>query len=73
MHCVGDCHVGWTFKVMWLKWCKSGICRSGCDAACLDFIVDHDGILRVRRWVFVCSVGGHRVISFLGLELISSP
>jgi hypothetical protein len=34
----------------------------------LDFIVDYDGILRVRGLVFVFSVGNHGVISFWVLD-----
>jgi hypothetical protein len=47
---------------------KIVICRGECDASWLDFIVDYDGILRVRGRVFVFSVGDHRVISFWGLN-----
>ena len=43
---------------------KIVICRGECDTSWLDFIVDYDGNLGVRGWVFVFSVGNHRVISF---------
>jgi urocanate hydratase len=43
---------------------KIVICRGECDVSWLNLSGDYDGILRVREWVFVFSVGDHRMISF---------
>ncbi len=44
------------------------ICRRECDVSWLDFIGDYDGILRVRGWVFLFSVGDDRMVSFWGFN-----